>query len=329
MQNLVKHIVQHGGEIKPLLVPALDSAGTGLLNPSVYNHNGKILVNIRHIDLIVYNSDKHVFPHQWGITVYPRLKYQKCTSTNFYAELDHKLDIKFVTKVDTTQFDTHEPKWHFCGLEDARLIGWQDKLYLSGVRRDTMPDGQGRMELSEIQVSNQQVREVSRLRLEPPHDQNSYCEKNWMPIVDKPYHYVKWSDPTEIVKANLVDGSTEQVTLTSYRGGHNDFRGGSHVLPYHDGYIALIHDVVTDNRENGIRYNIYRHRFVVWDNNWNLVKWSTEFSFLNTSIEFAAGMCQDPHNQDCWLISFGYQDNAAFVLRAPKQTITDFIEGKI
>ena len=36
----------------------------------------------------------------------------------------------------------------FIGLEDGRLLKWNDKYYLTGVRRDTTTNGQGRMELS-------------------------------------------------------------------------------------------------------------------------------------------------------------------------------------
>ena len=95
-------------------------------------------------------------------------------------------------KVDTSLFDTYEPMWDFVGLEDARLFRWNDKLYMSGVRRDTTTNGQGRMELSELEVGVDYVKEISRVRIEAPNNPDSYCEKNWMPITDLPNHYVKW-----------------------------------------------------------------------------------------------------------------------------------------
>ena len=327
-ENLVKHILAQGGSIKPLLVPHEFTGGTGLMNPSVYNDNGKIVVIIRHVNYTFFHSEQKKFQHQWGPLTYVHPEDDMHLRTrNFYAELDHNLQIKFVTEIDSTQFDTYEPQWTFVGLEDARIFRWEDKLYISGVRRDTTTNGQGRMELSEIKVTGQSVQEISRVRIQPPVDPTSYCEKNWMPVLDTPYHYVKWSDPTEVVKVNVADGSSEQVTLTQYRGGHSDFRGGTQVLPYGDGHIALVHEVDLFNSEVGRKDGVYRHRFVVWDANWNLIKWSPEFTFMNAHVEFAVGMCQDPHNQDCWLISFGVQDNAAFVLRTPKQTIETFIEA--
>ena len=38
----------------------------------------------------------------------------------------------------------------FVGLEDARVVRWNNQLYICGVRRDVYDNGQGRMELCEI-----------------------------------------------------------------------------------------------------------------------------------------------------------------------------------
>ena len=44
------------------------------------------------------------------------------------------------------------------------------------IRRDTTPNGQGRMELSEIEINDDSVREINRSRIEVE-DVDSYCEK--------------------------------------------------------------------------------------------------------------------------------------------------------
>ena len=74
--------------------------------------------------------------------------------------------------IDTSLLD-QEPKWEFVGLEDARIVIWDGKTYLCGVRRDTTTNGEGRMELSEIVDG----KEVNRYRIEPPNG-HTYCEKN-------------------------------------------------------------------------------------------------------------------------------------------------------
>ena len=104
-----------------------------------------------------------------------------------------------------------ESKWTFAGLEDGRLVNWNDKVYITGVRRDTTDNGQGRMELSELKKISSHPTEISRVRIEHPTDPNSYCEKNWMPILDMPYHFLRHADPVELVKVNCKDKSCKVI----------------------------------------------------------------------------------------------------------------------
>ena len=48
--NFVKHALENGGSIHPLIIPSSDLKGPALTNPSVYNDDGKILVNLRNIN---------------------------------------------------------------------------------------------------------------------------------------------------------------------------------------------------------------------------------------------------------------------------------------
>jgi hypothetical protein len=67
---------------------------------------------------------------------------------------------------------------------------------------------------------------------------------------------------------------------------------------------------------------IYRHRLVVWDQELNVVGLSNEFSFLDARVEFCVGAAVHKGNL---LVSFGFQDNAAFVLEVPKLVVEDLI----
>jgi hypothetical protein len=46
------------------------------------------------------------------------------------------------------------------------------------------------------------------------------------------------------------------------------------------------------------------------------------FSFLDARVEFCVGAAV---HQDDLLVSFGFQDNAAFVLRVPQKVVEDLI----
>jgi hypothetical protein len=235
------------------------------------------------------------------------------TTYNWYCELDENLDILSANKVDTSALDV-PPLWEFVGLEDVRIARWENKLFYSGVRRDTTTNGTGRMELSEIDTSGEVPKEVSRQRLPAPGDNKSYCEKNWMPILDMPYHYVKWSNPTEVVKYDPENKTTETVFLGNYVQKSYDYRGGSQVIPYKDYRICISHSTHLYNSESGRKNADYFHSFIVWDKDWNVVKYSDLFNFIGAKIEFSCGMCE---YEDDIIITFGYQDNAAYILRVP------------
>jgi len=325
LDNFVKYAVDAGGKLKPLLIPSALTSGTGIMNPSIFNDDGTYRGILRHVNYTFYHSEAKVFQHPWGPLTYIHPENDMHLRTeNYYFELDpDSLEITRLTKIDTSKFDTYEPLWDFVGLEDARIFKWDGKLYTSGVRRDTTPNGQGRMELCEIVVDADHVIETSRFRIPPPNDKNSYCEKNWMPILDKPYYYVKWCNPTEVVEV-LLDLEDSRTACTSkYISADADFRGGSQVLTLPNGnYIALIHEVRLFNSEVGRKDGLYRHKFLVWDKEWNLIKISESFSFMDAHVEFAVGMC---FYKESVLITFGFQDNAAFVLSVPFTAIENFL----
>jgi len=243
INNLSKLVLDNGGSITPLVVPSSETNGTGLMNPSIYDDGGKLILNLRHVNYTLYHCEnEQLFPNRWGPLVYLNPENDITLRTNnFFCELNDDLTIKSHTKIDTSKHDI-TPVWEFIGLEDGRLVRWNDKLYLCGVRRDVKTNGEGRMELSELIVENSKVKEVKRSRIEPPNDPNSYCEKNWMPIVDMPFHFVKWTNPTEIVKVDPETNKSETVVLKNSTGQHWNLRGGSHVIPYKGKHICIIHE---------------------------------------------------------------------------------------
>ncbi len=322
--NLVKKCIHAGAIVAPLIVPYQETNGLGLMNPSVFvEENGTIIINLRNVNYTFYHSEKKLFQHPYGPLTYIHPENDEHLRTwNWYIELNDDLSIKKYTKIDTSKFDTYEPLWDFVGLEDARIFRWDNKLYLSGVRRDTTTNGEGRMELSEIKVTNNEVHEISRVRIEPPIDHTSYCEKNWMPILDKPYHYIKWSNPTEVVKVDPLTGKSITLTISKPISLPRDLRGGSQVIPFEDGYIAITHEVDLFDSEAGRKDAIYWHRIIKWDKDFNIVKYSKEFHFMDGHVEFCIGLSELNGN---FLITFGFQDNAAFLLSTPKHVIKDFL----
>ena len=322
--NFVKLALENGGIIKPLLINPQDLEGPALTNPSVLVVDGKILVNIRNINYTLYHSELNKFEHMWGPLSYIHPENDMhLRTTNFIAELDDNLDVIYYSKIDTSQFDTYEPQWEFVGLEDVRLIEWNDKIYGIGVRRDLDKIGTGRMELSELEFTSTNVKEVSRYRIPGTPPDREYCMKNCTPVEDKPFHLLKWTNPTAIMKFYPEGKETEVFETTEYIPGFNDMRGGSQVIRYKDGYLTLIHETELYSSEQGRKNATYRHRFVVWDKDFKNQRFSKLFSFMNMKIEFCCGLAE---YKDDFLITFGAQDNAAYILKVPKNVVEDFID---
>ena len=325
LMNMVQRAVSMGGKLAPLVIPNGLTSGTGLMNPSIFiDADGDILVNLRHVNYTLYHSENtQKFPSRWGPLSYlhPE-KDQRLVTENYLCRLNKNLEITEYTKVE--MLSLHTPIWEFVGLEDARVVQWNGQYYLIGVRRDTTTNGEGRMEYSHIDIdkANWSVKETKRVRIPAPEPNESYCEKNWVPIVDKPYHFIKWTMPTELVLANPNEPKSAQLFIKQTPTPPANQRGSSQVIKWGSMYISITHEVNLFKNYLKQKDGIYRHRLCLWDEQLNFVGLSKEFSFLDGRIEFCVGAAI---LEGDLLISFGFQDNAAFVLRTPKAVVEDLI----
>lgn len=340
MGGLTTYALRRGGSLHPIILPkSVTGNEQGIMNPSVFVHEGKVLVNIRHINYILYHSEGKKFPHAWGPLVYVHPQNDVALkTTNIVAEFDSDLNLVHAGRVNTSEFDT-KPTWNFVGLEDARLFEWDGRLFLCGVRRDCYDDkGKGRMELQEIEFHDGEWKEVGRFPIPAPNGDGSYCEKNWMPILDQPYQFVKWCNPMQVVKYDIEEGTTEDVVNDPDKTYDfmPDMRGGSQVLRINENQqIAFIHETSLYRDPFNRKDGSYQHRIVVWDNDWNVVHRSVPFYFMGNNhdharsmdfaVEFAVGAAF--YGNDI-LISFGVVDNCSFILRMPQDVFMAFLKGE-
>ena len=324
VENLVKLIISKGGGvIQPLFINEYEATkGTGICNPSLLYREGKLLMNLRHVEYTLFMCHKFQSKYQGPLSYYHRDDDCNLRTNNYLCELDpDSLEILKYEKIDTSKLDV-KPIWKFIGLEDGRLINWNDTLYLCGVRRDTDTTGKGRMELSEIVDG----KEVSRHRIEPPKTY-SYCEKNWMPIVDKPFHFVKWTNPVEVVRVDLGSLSSSIVYTHDFIPNitKSDMRGGTALVRWDkDTYISIGHEChFTPENHQGFKDSIYRHRFILWSSeDFSIKLVSDSFSFLTAEIEFCIGL--EVINEDV-ILTFSYQDNCSYAIKSSKEFITQLI----
>ena len=320
--NLVQKSVQQGGKLAPLVFPHDLIA---LMNPSIYiDNDGDILVNVRATNYTLYHSEnKQLFPSPWGPLAYlhPE-KDMRLVTENYLIRVDKNLEVINHTKVE--MLNLHTPIWEFVGLEDARLVQWDNEYCLIGVRRDTTNMGQGRMEITQITLDKESwtAKEVSRDRMPTPEPDTSYCEKNWMPINDKVNTFVKWASPVEVVKYDSELKTTSQLSLKQGLRPFKDQRGGSQLIRWNNYYISITHEVNLFKNYLKQKDGLYRHRLCVWNEDIDLVGLSQPFSFLDANIEFCVGAAEFEGDL---LLSFSISDNCAFILRTPKDIVDSLV----
>lgn len=323
LMTFLQDVLARGGMIKPLLIDPKDLIGPSITNPSVLVTGDRILLNLRNVNYTMFHAEKRRFEHFWGALCYIHPENDNHLRTNnFIAELDHNLDIKWYSEIDSSEFDTYTPTWDFVGLEDIRLVEWEGKIYGIGVRRDLDDVGTGRMEAIELDIRGTNVKEVSRYRIPGPPPDQEYCMKNCTPILDKPNHLLKWCNPTALMK--FAPGEQTEVMEMSgfYEGVDPHLRGGSQVIPYKNGYLTIIHETHMSSTERGMKDADYLHRFIYWDKDFKNLKQSKLFSFLGMRIEFCCGIAQ--YGED-FLITFGGQDNTGYIVKTPASVVEDYI----
>lgn len=312
-EGLVKFSIDQGLRLIPLMMKWDMSKGCSLMNPSIYNDDGKLKCNIRIVNYSLSHSEFSKYPHWSGPLQYIHPENDVVLRTeNLLVDLNDNFDI--VGGRYIRMMDLHEPNWEFIGLEDARLVRWDGKLYLIGVRRDIKDNGEGRMELTEIDGNGN---EVDRVRMPSTYNNDSYCEKNWMPILDSPYTFIKWTSPTEIAQYDR-DSNITRSKITSRYHTYRDIRGGSQVIKWKDYYVAFGHSVDLWKPYAGEKTSRYMHHIIVWDKDFNPIYVSKPFHFADIHIEFCCGLCE---YNGLHYVSFSTRDNSAYILEIDLESI--------
>lgn len=189
------------------------------------------------------------------------------------------------------------------GPEDARIIRRGSKFYLNVVLLER--------EIPRARVGIYELNEDASAThiMTYPGEIDSRPEKNWMThleLDDPGFEFIKELD--------------------------NNIRGGSSLIPWGNGYLALCHKTyLKKNRYyNPLTFGIqegiertYTHLFAEFDSNLNLKKTSKEFFLVDRGIEFATGLVELGTDL---LISFGRHDKEAWFGKLPTIKIKEMLD---
>jgi len=177
------------------------------------------------------------------------------------------------------------------GFEDLRLFSWRGELWGSACLRELTAEGWCEQVLARIGgngPANCRLTDLRVLRPEGP----SVHERNWMPaIAGDRLQFVRLCDPTRV-----VDDRGSTITETTPAIASEQFRGGSQLIAWDGGWLALIHEV-----QERDRLRFYQHRFVWFDETNSLCKVSRPFFFHRKGVDLPPDSPGIQTESICWL----------------------------
>lgn len=208
-------------------------------------------------------------------------RYSKISTENYLGFLDNNYNIRTLLPVKSV-VDPINRDVDIYGLEDMRIFMLKNRLLFFATtfqytRDPTIPG----IVVGEIDLKTGNVIQVKQLQYN-----TQKCQKNWMPFCEGDQVYAIYShEPTIILKIDIDTGKCLEYIVKRQKYNLAEFRGSSPPIRYYDDWLMIIHEVdFLDTRK-------YSHRFVIYDQEWNLKKISQSFYFESKFIEYVLS-CQ-------------------------------------
>ncbi|WP_456734380.1 glycosyltransferase [Bradyrhizobium sp. USDA 3364] len=274
-------------------------------NPSVSRHGNDLYlvqraVNFRLLKDGTYETDN-------GAPIRTR---------NFLLRLNADLGVQAAAELlqpadyPTAQFEEVQ------GLEDIRLFSWNGSLWGISCVRELNAEGWCEQLIARIEQRSNTETRLAEWRVLRPEGPRLH-EKNWMPQANgAALRFVYSCDPTRI-----VDDRGKFVSANAAGFAVEQFRGGTQLIEFDEGWLALVHEV---HWQNDRRF--YQHRFVWFDRESNLSRLSRPFYFKDKGVEFAAGLAWHPDGRRL-LVSYGVADSESWIASIEAAEVRASLEG--
>ncbi len=211
------------------------------------------------------------------------------------------------------------------GIEDLRLFSWKDKLWAiaTGVHASATALDYGGIATSQLLIQFDEWRVVDFIELPSP--VAARFEKNWIPLVKDDRLFIIYSFEPMVIyefrhgKMDLLLGpQPEGLEFPPPEGREFPIRGSTPLIRYGENYIGLVH---FDRQPNGGARN-YFHKFIVLNNDFEVLEMSRGFSFQRTGVEFACGLIKYDGNL---LVSYGLSDSASVFSVLPTEQLSQWV----
>jgi predicted GH43/DUF377 family glycosyl hydrolase len=275
-----------------------------IFNPSIATYDDKIYMIQRS-----FNSGPKGAPNLHGDT--------SIRTTNYFICLSNELEILSVDEILMPRYLPPPKNEYIRGFEDCRLFFLDGEAYCSFTVCEMHESSCARIGTARIQgFNNKTSYRFTDVNIIEPNFVPFQNEKNWMPwVVDDTVSFIYKCDPTQVIDTfgNLKNEQECKIAA-------ENFRGGSQLLEFDGGYLALIHaNILMPWKERR-----YLHRFVWFDINGNMTKCSPSFYFKVQAEEFVAGIAVHPVT-DKILISFGIESESSWIATVDKDEIRSIL----
>ena len=303
MINLVKESVGCGGNLGYIRGDIIKKKGVG--NSSIEKLGDKIYVTYRVCDytFISFRYNNRDKKSCWypNITEFPDSKFG---SENVIGILNKDT----LSVENQTQFlkNPDKGKFLYSGYEDVRLINWGGKLHASCSKPNAV-QGMSNIPMMIIGLNENFGSEFEI------NCKIADVEKNWMPVEGQPMTYLySTGSPLCVIKISEKEATLvkrdDNIKFETF------YKGSTQARLYKDHYVVMVHYNETSNDENGMLCYKYFHKFLVYDKDWNFVRESEPFAFMDYTVEFSCGFLIDG---GFVYTTFSIFDNVSFVLKTP------------
>jgi predicted GH43/DUF377 family glycosyl hydrolase len=241
-------------------------------------HEGRHWLNTRYVSYWLYANGVYYFNHPDRII----------ENKNMISELDEDMHpISHFEMEEAIDMPEHAASFSK-GLEDIRLYSVNGGVKFVATTVSYSPSSRCRIMNGDYDVYTHQY---SNCRILDPPNPDSYCEKNWIPLirnsedgVDEEFFIYKWK-PLEIGK---VDPATNTLAIVEKFQVNaplfHKVRGSTPFIECEDGLLALVHL----SEEHSPRH--YYHMLVLLEKNtFRPLKYSRTFCFRTLGVEFCVG----------------------------------------
>lgn len=252
-------------------------------------HDGKHLLNTRYVNYWIYPTGCYLFANGKKLI----------ENKNMFSELDAETlePIQFQEICEEIDLPMNEDILSQ-GLEDLRLYEFRGQVKYIATTMGYSPGGKSRMIVGNYDYIHGRI-EDGKIIQPPEHNADSWCEKNWIPIVqkqkiilgdgslidqEKELFIYKWS-PLEI---GYIDYELGQLVITDKHEMvmplFSRIRGSTIFEETDDGWMGVVHY----SEEHSPRH--YYHMLVLLDKDtFALKRYSYTFCFEKLGVEFCLG----------------------------------------